>query len=142
MPGNKVFVIRRQQIDMPIHTAITIFQLFLKMKIVTAVCPSGCYHRFVILFAVPPHSSRQLSCPSPYFIHPLHQSLITPCSQWLYVFGEHWIIISTSSYQHIRMLAWFYSLILRFFISVRFSPLRCPYSYARRSAPACVTGLR
>lgn len=50
--------------------------------------PKGCYRRFVILLAVPPHSSRQLLCPSPHFVHfflatldsaslhPLHSSSI------------------------------------------------------------------
>ena len=32
-------------------------------------CLSGCYRRFVILLAVPPHSSRQLLCPSRHFVH-------------------------------------------------------------------------
>ncbi len=32
-------------------------------------CPSGCYRRFVMLLAVPPHSSRQLLCPSRHFVH-------------------------------------------------------------------------
>ena len=32
-------------------------------------CPSGCYRRFVMLLAVPPHSSRQLLCPSRHLVH-------------------------------------------------------------------------
>ena len=44
-------------------------------------CPSGSYRRFVILFAVPPHSSRQLLCPSASFIQPLHIRSIAPCSR-------------------------------------------------------------
>ncbi|MBK9938915.1 MAG: hypothetical protein IPP02_11105 [Chitinophagaceae bacterium] len=32
-------------------------------------CPSGCYRRFVMLLAVPVHSSRQLLCPSRHFVH-------------------------------------------------------------------------
>ena len=43
-------------------------------------CPSGCYRRFVILLAVPPHSSRQLLCPSASFIQPLLIRSIAPCS--------------------------------------------------------------
>lgn len=43
--------------------------------------PTGCYRRFVILFALPPHSSRQLPCPTCHLIHfghcsaPLHPVL-------------------------------------------------------------------
>ena len=43
-------------------------------------CLSGSYRRFVILLAVPPHSSRQLLCPSASFIQPLLIRSIAPCS--------------------------------------------------------------
>src|SRR5436190_18938399 len=79
--GKKVFVIRRQQVDTPNqcntwHTSAA------------AMAYSPAFAGFVILLAVPPHSSRQLLCPSPHFVHffltsldsaslhPLHSSSI------------------------------------------------------------------
>ncbi len=39
-----------------------------------------CTAQFVILLAAPPHSSRQLLCPAPSFIHSLLPYCIAPCS--------------------------------------------------------------
>jgi len=68
--GKMVFVIRRQQAIMPNHCSQSnAFLYYTLMVLLSLQCPSGCYRRFVMLLAVPPHSSRQLLCPSRHFVH-------------------------------------------------------------------------
>jgi len=70
LQGNKVFVISSSasRYAKPLQQCQNIC-LYTFMVLAHLQCPSGCYRRFVILLAVPPHSSRQLLCPSPHFIH-------------------------------------------------------------------------
>jgi hypothetical protein len=68
--GKVVFVIRRQQAIMPNHCSQSNdFPYYTFMVLLSLQCPSGCYRRFVMLLAVPPHSSRQLLCPSRHLVH-------------------------------------------------------------------------
>ena len=68
--GKMVFVIRRQQAIMPNHCSQSnAFPYYTFMVLLSLQCPSGCYRRFVMLLAVPPHSSRQLLCPSRHLVH-------------------------------------------------------------------------
>jgi hypothetical protein len=68
--GKMVFVIRRQQAIMPNHCSQSnTFLYYTFMVLLSLQCPSGCYRRFVMLLAVPPHSSRQLLCPSRHLVH-------------------------------------------------------------------------
>ncbi len=57
------------------------------MAIVKVGCPAGCCRRFVILLAIPSHSSRQLLCPSASFIQSLLIRSIAPCSLLYYCFS-------------------------------------------------------
>ena len=55
---------------MPNHCSQSnVFHYYTFVVLLSLQCPSGCYRRFVILLAVPPHSLRQLLCPSCHFVH-------------------------------------------------------------------------
>lgn len=70
--GKQVFVIRRQQAIMPNHCSSS-NKSFYKLLWYCCTCNALWVLRFatqfVMLLAVPPHSSRQLLCPSRHFVH-------------------------------------------------------------------------
>ena len=67
-----MFVIRRQQVDMPNHCSSSNKSVY---KLLWYCCTCNALRvlrfatQFVMLLAVPPHSSRQLLCPSCHFVH-------------------------------------------------------------------------
>lgn len=70
--GKKVFVIRRQQAIMPNHCSssnTSVYKLLWYCCTCNALWVLRFAMQFVMLLAVPPHSSRQLLCPSRHFIH-------------------------------------------------------------------------
>ena len=104
-------------------------------------CPSGSYRRFVILLAVPPHSSRQLLCPSSSFIQPLLIRSIAPCSL-PYCCIRAWHPAAKPSPNQAGCTVPFTSLLHgslgsipllpRYFISAGFSPPAANFYFARR----------
>ncbi len=104
-------------------------------------CPSGSYRRFVILLAVPPHSSRQLLCPSASFIQPLLIRSIPPCSLPYCCFSawhpatkhspnQAGCTVTFTSLLHGSLGS--ISLLPRYFISAGFSPPAAFFYFARR----------
>ena len=104
-------------------------------------CPSGSYRRFVILLAVPPHSSRQLLCPSASFIQPLLIRSIAPCSLPYFCFSawhpaakhipkQAGCTVPFTSLAHGSLGS--ISLLPRYFISAGFSPPAANFYSARR----------
>ena len=108
-------------------------------------CPSVCYRRFVILLAVPPHSSRQLLCPSRHFVHYfLRSATLHPVRSYSFASGRAshqpgtnhntWECTSLSQ-ANATILTGFHSATLRHsFTSVAFSPPAANY-FARRLSP-------
>ena len=104
--GKKVFVIRRQQVDTPNHCSTW-------HTPAAAMAYSPAFAGFVILLAVPPHSSRQLLCPSPHFVHFFLTTLDSVSLHPLHSSSIHFSQVQST---------------------------RCQYYYARRLAIACVPG--
>jgi len=104
-------------------------------------CLSGSYRRFVTLLAVPPHSSRQLLCPSASFIQPLLIRSIPPCSLPYCCFSA-WHPAAKHSANQAGCTVTFtsllhgslgsISLLPRYFISAGFSPPAANFYFARR----------
>ena len=104
-------------------------------------CLAGYYRSFVILLAVPPHSSRQLLCPSASFIQPLVIRSIAPCSL-LYCCFSAWhpaaIHIPNPGRLHSHFSKLLHGslgsipLLPRYFISAGFSPPAANFYFARR----------
>ena len=104
-------------------------------------CLAGYYRRFVIILAVPPHSSRQLLCPSASFIQPLVIRSIARCSL-LYCCFIAWhpaakhiskragCTVTFASLLHSSLGS--IPLLPRYFISAGFSPPAANFYFARR----------
>lgn len=122
------------------------------MVLLSLQYPSGCYRRFVMLLAVPPHSSRQLLCPSRHLVH----FFLRYASFHLvrsHLFASRLGIPDPNSNQHTwectslsqanpTILTGFHSASLRHpFTSVAFSP-PAANNFARRLSPLRLRSLK
>ena len=145
--GKKVFVIRRQQAIMPNHCSssnVSGYKLLWYCCTCNALWVLRFATQFVMLLAVPPHSSRQLLCPSRHFVHSFlrYASLHHVRSQAICCKAGH-PKPTTQSHTHgnapafsqanSTILTGFHFASLRYsFTSVAFSPPAALFSCARR----------
>ena len=134
-----MFVIRRQQVDMPNHCSHW-HDLIIFLWNASHCNAKGRYRGFVILLAAPPHSSQQLMCPAASFIHSLLGSFIAPCSQKGFLFQNYisgsLALVAVERFREYSLGS--ISLIPRSFISAYCSPPAAHFCARRPPHLGCV----